>query len=138
MRDLFVTAMFSFLIVLVGCGSDSDAPTVETAKIPASANTVTFFGGVEGPVVFSHEKHSTQYYNGVCIACHDHEAVAGATHWYCRDCHTAGSDREALCNPYDLDHGCVMTQCQNCHVLEGPPAPSGSSCGVAAGGCHSL
>jgi hypothetical protein len=138
MRHPFVTAVILFSLALAGCGGESDPPPVQTAQIPASANSITFFGGAEGPVVFSHEKHSSQYYNRVCIACHDHQAIAGETRWFCRDCHTAGTDREALCTPYDLDHGCVMTQCQNCHLLEGPPAPTGSSCGVASSGCHSL
>jgi hypothetical protein len=138
MSNPLVAAMLALFALLAGCGGESGTPNVERAQIPASANTIMFFGGAEGPVVFTHEKHSSEYYGGVCIACHDHEAVAGVTHWYCRDCHTAGSDSEALCNPYDLDHGCIMAQCQNCHLLEGPPAPSGVSCGVAASGCHSL
>jgi len=130
--------LFSLLSFVFGGCSDSDSSSNEPATIPASAEIVTLQGGQgEGPVIFTHSQHANEYYNGVCLTCHDHEDVAGTTHWLCRDCHTAGQDAENLCTPFDFDHGCLMTQCQFCHELEGPPAPQGTSCGVAAGdGCH--
>jgi len=114
-------------IALAGCGDDDGDPG-EKAEIPANAETITFDGGGGwGPVTFTHLTHADEYYEGVCLVCHDHEDVGGETHWSCRECHTAGADAEALCDEY-ADHGCLMTQCQNCHLLHGPPAPDGSDC----------
>jgi hypothetical protein len=116
-------------IALVGCSSDGGDDPGEKATIPANAVTITFAGGGGwGPVVFTHAIHSDEYYDGVCLVCHDHEDVGTETHWSCRECHTAGADAEGLCNEYDQDHGCLMTQCQNCHLVEGAPAPDGSAC----------
>ena len=132
-RFLFLGLLIS--LVCIGCAADDNRPG-ELAQIPESARTISFDGGSEGPVDFSHEIHSTDYYDGVCLFCHDHESINSETHWSCRDCHTAGQDREDLCEEPDLEHGCIMTQCQNCHVMEGPPAPDGTTCGVIGGGCH--
>jgi hypothetical protein len=129
---LTMVLAFSLGIALAGCSADDNRPG-EQAKIPANAQTIVFSGGGGwGPVTFMHQQHADEYYNGVCLTCHDHEDVGGETHWSCRECHTAGADSEALCDEYDVDHGCIMTQCHNCHVLEGPPAPDGSACGS----CH--
>jgi hypothetical protein len=132
-RFLFICLLIG--MVCIGCAEEGDL-TGEVAEIPDSARVIVFDGGAEGPVNFSHETHSTDYYEGVCLFCHDHESVNTDTHWSCRDCHAAGQDREDLCDEYDQDHGCIMAQCQNCHVLEGSPAPDGLSCGVVNGGCH--
>jgi hypothetical protein len=132
---LLIVAIFFALIALISCGESSGSPG-EKAVIPASDYIIEFNGGAEGPVIFTHETHSTDYYEGTCLFCHDHEDVAGETQWSCRDCHTAGEDREELCEEKDDDHGCIMTQCQDCHEMEGSPAPDGLSCGEQAGGCH--
>lgn len=131
--DVFV--LIFLCLSFLSCGESSGSPG-EKAVIPASANSIEFYGGSEGPVIFTHEKHSTEYYGGTCLFCHDHENVAGETQWYCQDCHTAGQDREDLCEEKDDDHGCIMAQCQDCHEIEGDPAPDGLSCGNLAGGCH--
>lgn len=132
-RFLFVCLLIS--IMGMGCADDDYRPG-EPARIPESARIISFYGGMEGPVNFAHETHSTTYNEGICLFCHDHESVNGETHWSCRDCHTAGSDSEDLCDEVDTDHGCIMAQCQNCHELNGPPSPDGLTCGVVSGGCH--
>lgn len=115
-------------VVLAGCGTDGCDDPGEPAQIPANAVSITFAGGGGwGPVTFSHETHTYEYYDGVCLVCHDHEDVGTETHWSCRECHTAGADAENLCDEYE-DHGCLMTQCQNCHLIEGSRAPDGSAC----------
>lgn len=137
MRVFLTLVILTYIIsIAFAACSASDNEPGEKAEIPESAMTITFDGGTQGPVEFSHEIHSTEYYDGICLFCHDHEDVSGETHWYCRDCHSVGQDIEGLCEEVDEDHGCIMTQCQNCHILEGPPAPDGSSCNVVAGGCH--
>ncbi len=132
-----IILVFFIGVYFIGCDGPDDYRPGEQAEIPASAYTITFSGGpgAPTPVVFTHERHSRVYYSNACIACHDHEDVGGETRWYCRDCHTAGQDSEALCDE-DSDHGCLMTQCQSCHIAEGPPAPNGLSCGIGGGGCH--
>lgn len=135
---LGIIAILVVFISGIGCSGGTDV-VAEREQIPSSARTITFNGGLAddgtfwGPVEFTHEKHSTEYYNELCIACHDHQAVSGETQWFCSDCHSAGEDREDLCDEPD-DHGCTMTQCQNCHELEGPPAPAG---GDTCTDCHS-
>ena len=138
MTRVFPTIILVFFIVIyfIGCYDADDYRPGERAEIPESSYSITFDGGAEGPVIFTHEQHSRVYYGNACIACHDHEDVGGETHWYCRDCHTAGQDSEALCDE-DSDHGCLMTQCQSCHIDESPPAPDGTSCGTPGEGCHS-
>ncbi len=134
-----IAAMLWVLFIgagIIGC-SASDSNPGRAAEIPASSQTVNFEGGTEGPVFFSHATHANEYYDGVCITCHDHEDIGTETHWSCRDCHEAGNDIESLCEGGDANHGCIMIQCENCHLLEGPPAPDGVSCGADAGGCHS-
>ena len=122
-------------IAFLGCAADDNRPG-DKSVIPESARQIIFDGGSEGPVVFEHERHSTDFFDGVCLFCHDHEAITTESHWSCRDCHSAGQDIEDLCEEVDIHHGCIMTQCQQCHDREGPPAPDGLSCGLAAGGCH--
>lgn len=114
-------------IAVAGCSTGGDDDPGEKAQIPAGAELITFDGGYRGPVTFTHVTHANEYYDGVCLVCHDHEDVGGETHWSCRECHTAGTDVETLCDEY-VEHGCLMTQCQNCHLLVGPPAPQGSAC----------
>ncbi len=133
-NQFYITLSFLLCLVCLGCAVDDNRPGT-AAEIPDSARDITFSGGAEGPVVFEHERHSNDF-DGVCLMCHDHESVTTDTHWSCRDCHAAGQDIEDLCEEADINHGCIMTQCQSCHELEGPPAPTGLSCGVAAGGCH--
>jgi hypothetical protein len=138
MTRIFPAIILAFFIGICyfGCVGVSDYRPGEQAEIPVSAYTITFYGGFEGPVTFTHEQHSKVYYGNECITCHDHEDVGGETHWYCGECHT-GLDSEDLCDEYS-QHGCIMTQCQNCHILEGPPAPNGLSCSIYTGqGCHS-
>jgi len=89
----------------------------EQAQIPASAQTITISGVTWSDVAFQHTQHSERY-KGMCIKCHDHQPIAGQTHWYCRKCHTAGQDREKLCTAV-AQHGCIMTQCYNCHEVKG-------------------
>ena len=137
MREI-LTSVVSFCLIAMGllsCGADDNRPG-EKAEIPASDRAITFDGGKEGPVVFQHEHHSAEHFGGVCIFCHNCEDVSGATHWSCRDCHSAGKDLEEYCEEADIYHGCIMTQCQNCHTLQGSPAPDGLSCGSLTGGCH--
>jgi len=131
-----IILVFFIGIYFIGCHEVDDYRPGERAEIPAAAYSITFDGGGD-PVVFTHEKHSREYYGNACIACHDHEDVGGETRWYCRDCHTAGQDGEDLCDPYN-NLGCVMTQCIYCHIDEDedPPAPDGTSCGTPDG-CHS-
>ncbi len=138
MARIFPVIILAFFIGIcfIGCGGADDYRPGEQAEIPVSVYALTFYGGNEGPVIFTHEQHSREYYNDVCIACHDHEDVGGETRWYCRECHSAGQDLEDLCEE-DSDHGCLMIQCQSCHIDEGPPAPPGESCGILGGGCHS-
>jgi chitodextrinase len=130
-RFLVRTACVCIFIVLFAQCSTSDNQPGEQAQIPASVTTVTFAGSTWSDVVFKHAEHSDRYH-GECIKCHDHEPIAGQTHWYCRTCHTAGQDRENLCNEV-TDHGCVMTQCDTCHKkqvlpLSPPQAQSCSAC----------
>ncbi|MBW1744467.1 MAG: hypothetical protein JRJ47_13725 [Deltaproteobacteria bacterium] len=68
-------------IALVGCSSGGEDDPGEKATIPANAVTITFAGGGGwGPVVFTHVTHSDEYYDGVCLVCHDHEDVGTETH----------------------------------------------------------
>ncbi len=134
-NHFLLTLSFLLCIVCLGCGADDNRPG-QKAEIPDSARLINFNGGSEGPVVFEHDRHSTDFFNGVCLFCHDHEAITTASTWSCRDCHSAGQDIEDLCEEADIHHGCIMTQCQSCHDLNQPDAPTGLSCGVAAGGCH--
>ena len=122
-RFLKIISSMILLGFLITCGG-SDSGTVEQAQIPESSEIVTFAGITWSDVKFKHLEHS-DHYGGECIRCHDHENVAGETHWYCRSCHTAGQDREALCTEVS-EHGCIMTQCQNCHEVKG--ANPGLSC----------
>ncbi|MBW1742345.1 MAG: cytochrome c3 family protein [Deltaproteobacteria bacterium] len=102
----------------------------EKAQIPAEAEKIVYAGGRGwGPAIFKHKQHANEYYNGDCNVCHDHYEENLA----CGDCHTAGTDAEELCDE-DADHGCIMRQCQKCHVNHGSPAPDGSSCGH----CHEI
>lgn len=95
---------------------------------PVYAETIVFAGGGGyGPVGFTHKKHAEEYYEGDCLACHDHDEGV----WICGDCHTRGADAEDLCVETE-DHGCIMAQCQDCHVKNSPPAPAGEACGD----CH--
>jgi chitodextrinase len=120
-----------FIVLFAQCGTSDNQPG-EQAQIPASVTSVTFAGSTWSDVVFKHAEHSDRYH-GECIKCHDHEPIAGTTHWYCRTCHTAGQDRENLCNEV-TDHGCVMTQCDTCHKKQVPPRfpPQAQSCSA----CH--
>ncbi|MBW1859151.1 MAG: hypothetical protein JRI70_03520, partial [Deltaproteobacteria bacterium] len=96
---------------------------------PEFAETIVFVGGGGyGPVGFTHMNHSTDYYGGNCLECHDHDEGV----WSCQDCHTRGDDAEDLCEVTDDEHGCIMVQCQDCHVKNSPPAPNGEACGD----CH--
>lgn len=119
-RLLLRIALLSMIILIIGllahCSVSDNRPG-EQAQIPESSRTITFQGEDWSDVVFNHTQHANRY-DGMCIKCHDHEPIAGTTHWYCRSCHTAGQDRENLCNPLQY-HGCVMTQCHNCHEVKG-------------------
>lgn len=130
---IFLAAFLS--IAFWGCtsGGGGDGDPGEKAEIPTTAEIIVFAGGAGwGDVVFTHATHADEYYDGVCIHCHDHETVGTESHWSCRECHTTGQDAEALCEEY-ANHGCIMTQCQDCHLQEGGnPAPDGDSCGD----CH--
>jgi len=130
-RFLVRTACVCIFIVLFAQCSTSDNQPGEQAQIPATVTTVTFAGSAWSDVIFKHAEHSNRFH-GECIRCHDHEPIAGKTHWYCRTCHTAGQDRENLCSEV-TDHGCVMTQCDTCHKkqvlpLSPPQAQSCSAC----------
>jgi chitodextrinase len=116
-RFLLKIALVISLIALLTQCSVSDKRPGEQAQIPASDTTVTFLGSEWSDVLFKHLEHADRYH-GECIKCHDHEPIAGQTHWYCRTCHTAGQDREQLCNAVQY-HGCTMTQCHNCHEVKG-------------------
>ncbi len=146
MTRVFKAIILAFFIGIsfIGCGGVDDYRPGEQAEIPVSAYSITFYGGFEGDVIFTHEQHSREYYGDACITCHDHEDVGGETRWYCGECHTAGQDSEDLCEEED-SHGCIMTQCQYCHDIErgsGPPPPpvGGSLCGDChdsfCWGCH--
>jgi chitodextrinase len=128
---LRIAFVFSLVALFAQCGTSGNSPG-EQAQIPASNSTVTFQGSTWSDVVFKHAEHS-DHYHGECIKCHDHEPIAGETHWYCRTCHTAGQDRENLCNEVS-DHGCVMTQCDTCHKAQVPPQapPKAQNCTA----CH--
>jgi hypothetical protein len=153
---LAVIMAFSFSMALAGCGSgngdddhikedakggikeavkeaakeDIEGAMKEKLEIPAEAEKILYAGGRGwGPAIFKHEQHANEYYNGDCYVCHDHYEENLA----CRDCHTTGKDVEDLCDE-DADHGCIMRQCQECHVNHGSPAPDGSSCGH----CHEI
>jgi hypothetical protein len=109
--------------LLTHCDVSNHRPGTQ-AVIPESDKVVLFSCATWSDVRFNHEQHSTRY-NGMCVKCHDHQTIAGQTHWYCRSCHTAGSDVEKLCDPV-AQHGCIMTQCYNCHETKG--ANPGQSC----------
>ncbi len=93
MKSLIAAMLWVLFIAagIIGC-SASDSNPGRAAEIPASSQTVNFDGGTEGPVIFSHATHANEYYDGVCITCHDHEDIGTETHWSCRDCHEAGND----------------------------------------------
>ncbi len=118
MKRLFlgIALVLGSFSLLLQCDVSDDIPVVQT-EIPVSAETVSFAGVDWSNVSFSHAEHSERY-NNLCIKCHDHETVAGQTHWYCRSCHTVGEDSEALCDPVE-NHGCIMTQCNDCHEIDG-------------------
>jgi hypothetical protein len=153
---LAVILAFSLSMALVGCGgrnesndnkkeavkhevkevakeakkTDMKKAMEEKPEIPPDAEEIIYAGGGEwGPAIFKHEQHASEYYEGDCYVCHDHYEE----NLSCRDCHTAGQDVEDLCDE-DANHGCIMRQCQECHVNYGSPAPDGSSCGH----CHEL
>jgi len=130
---LGIAFLFSLLPLLTQCDVSHKSPG-EQAQIPTSAQTITFSGVNSSDVVFQHEQHSERY-KGMCIKCHDHQPIAGQTHWYCRSCHTAGQDREKLCTAVK-DHGCIMTQCDTCHKAQVPPQapPLAKDCAA----CHIL
>ena len=122
-----IIIIFILFPLLTQCDVSDHRPG-ELALIPESAKTVTFGGTTWSDVVFQHTQHSERY-KGQCIKCHDHQAIAGETHWYCRSCHTAGQDSEKLCKP-DQYHGRIMTQCSNCHETKG------ENPGMSCAGCH--
>lgn len=102
----------------------------EKGEIPAEAEKIVYAGGRGwGPAIFKHEQHANEYYDGDCHVCHDHYEE----NLSCGDCHTSGTDAEDLCDEH-AEHGCIMRQCQECHVNHGSPAPDGSSCGH----CHEI
>ena len=111
-----IAVLLSLFPLLTQCDVSHKRPG-EQAQIPASAQTITISGVTWSDVAFQHEQHSDRY-KGMCIKCHDHQPIAGQTHWYCRKCHTAGQDREKLCTAV-AQHGCIMTQCYNCHEVKG-------------------
>jgi len=111
-----IAVLFILFPLLTQCDVSHKRPG-EQAQIPASAQTITISGVTWSDVAFQHAQHSERY-KGMCIKCHDHQPIAGQTHWYCRKCHTAGQDREKLCTAV-AQHGCIMTQCYNCHEVKG-------------------
>ena len=111
-----IAVLFILFPLLTQCDVSHKRPG-EQAQIPASAQTITISGVTWSDVAFQHTQHSERY-KGMCIKCHDHQPIAGQTHWYCRKCHTAGQDREKLCTAV-AQHGCIMTQCYNCHEVKG-------------------
>jgi ribosomal protein L40E len=111
-----IAVLFILFPLLTQCDVSHKRPG-EQAQIPASAQTITISGVTWSDVAFQHAQHSDRY-KGMCIKCHDHQPIAGQTHWYCRKCHTAGQDREKLCTAV-AQHGCIMTQCYNCHEVKG-------------------
>ncbi|MCU0575216.1 MAG: DVUA0089 family protein [Desulfobacterota bacterium] len=129
MKGTFAGIVLVFFLspVLIQCDVSSNRPG-EQAVIPESSRVVTFSCVTWSDVKFNHEQHSARF-NGMCIKCHDHQTIAGQTHWYCRSCHTAGSDVEKLCDPVE-QHGCIMTQCHNCHETKG------ENPGLSCEGCH--
>ena len=152
---LIMVLTFSLGMGLAGCGGENGSnedvkqtmkePVNEDVKeammeakeamkekpvIPPEAEKIVYAGGRGwGPAIFKHSQHANEYYDGDCYVCHDHYEENLA----CGDCHTAGRDAEDLCDE-DADHGCIMRQCQECHVEHGSPAPDGSSCGH----CHEI
>jgi hypothetical protein len=128
-----IAVLFILFPLLTQCDVSHKRPG-EQAQIPASAQTITISGVTWSDVAFQHEQHSDRY-KGMCIKCHDHQPIAGQTHWYCRKCHTAGQDREKLCTAV-AQHGCIMTQCDTCHKAQVPPQapPLAKDCAA----CHIL
>jgi len=114
-----------FPIWLIWACADSDVPynngSSDSDTIKADDAFVLFVGSAWSNIIFRHQEHSERE-NNDCFICHDHGASIGDDKWNCGACHAA-NDPENLCDQ-DEDHGCIMAQCDFCHVERIGSSPS--------------
>ena len=68
-----------------------------------------------GNVIFSHKTHLSEY-DIKCKKCH-HEIEPGkpVVKWNCRECHSAGTDYDMICEDRPIHKQCIGANCIDCH-----------------------